>query len=632
MRTNTQGTRRAGHGRWLAPLVLALGLFGCDDFLATEPKAQLTTSNFFTNATQAEQATNATYAMLRNWTTHTLFWVGMTDVVSDDATKGSTPTDAGYLIPMEDLGWDAGNTVFSNTWTGYYQGIYRANIAIQNIPQIDMDADHRARLVAENKFLRAYYYFFLVRSYGGVPLITTPLAPNEYYQQRATEAAVWAQIEQDLTDAAADLPWPSEYSSADRGRATAGAAHGLLAQVHLYQGEYGPALAQAEAVIESGEYSLYPDYFELFREEGENSSETVFEIQTIAIEGGGTGPGGGGSQFAQVQGVRGQPNVGWGFNTPSPDLESSYEPGDPRLQATILYAWETLPAGPPAVVRLNPTMLNNRYNEKVQVPLDNPGGPGNAGVNIRRIRYADVLLIAAEAAYREGDEAMARTYLNEVRERARDGRDVTLGFTPEEMSDSVIVDVLGLTTSSRVAARYVNPTTDAYAAGLRGIASQRDNTITPIPARFDNIDVITAVEGTPVTDLASYYAEVDSYAPGTVVTLSITRVAHDGTSHSASTLTVDVPAEALLPDVTAGGTALLDAIWAERRHELGMEQHRWFDLRRQGRAEQVMEALTCEDRALPADCPSITYDARYDLFPIPLGEVTIAELTQNPGY
>ncbi len=164
------------------PVVLALGLFGCDDFLSTEPKAQLTTDNFFTTATQAEQATNATYAMLRNWTVHVFSYLGMTDIASDDATKGSVPADAAFLLEMDNFTFDSGNGSFSGTWTGYYQGIYRANVAIANIPEIDMNETVRARLVAENKFLRAYYYFFLVRAYGGVPLITEPLAPGEYFQ------------------------------------------------------------------------------------------------------------------------------------------------------------------------------------------------------------------------------------------------------------------------------------------------------------------------------------------------------------------------------------------------------------------------------------------------------------------
>ncbi|MFW6205664.1 MAG: RagB/SusD family nutrient uptake outer membrane protein, partial [Gemmatimonadota bacterium] len=211
-----------GSSRRLARLalpVLVLGLFGCDDFLTTEPKGELTTANFFTSEAQAEQATNATYAMLRDWSVHVFAYLGMTDIASDDATKGSIPADAAFLLDMDNLTFDPGNIAFSGTWTGYYQGIYRANVAIANIPDVDMDETIRDRLVGENKFLRAYYYFFLARAFGGVPLITDPLAPDEYYQERASLEDVYAQIEQDLMDAIEVLPEQSVYGAADVGRA-----------------------------------------------------------------------------------------------------------------------------------------------------------------------------------------------------------------------------------------------------------------------------------------------------------------------------------------------------------------------------------------------------------------------------
>src|SRR5690606_22645547 len=154
-------------------------------------------------------------------------------------------------------------------------------------------------------------------------------------------------------------------------------------------------------------------YDELFSPAGENSSEAVFEVQNATLE-----AGGGSSQYAEVQGIRGVPNVGWGFNTASPELEASYEPGDPRQQTTILYPWEMLPDDPTRVVYLNPSMPNNRYNQKAYTSPDTPRGSGNSSVNIRRIRYADVLLMAAEAAYRTGREGDARDLLNLVRERA----------------------------------------------------------------------------------------------------------------------------------------------------------------------------------------------------------------------
>ncbi len=596
--------------------LVVLGVAGCKDFLTTQPQGELTTANFFQTADQAIQATNATYSMLRDWEVHVFSWLGMTDIVSDDATKGSTPGDASFLADLDNLNFDPGNLAFDNTWQGYYRGIYRANVAIQGIPGANMDASLKARLIGENKFLRAYYYFFLVRAFGGVPLVTAPLLPSEFKQPRASAQDVYAQIEKDLTDAIAVLPLKSQYAAADMGRATKGAAQALLAKVDLYEGKYQEALTNAEAVINSGQYGLYPDYNTLFTQAAENSSESVFEVGNVALP-----QGGGASQYAQVQGVRGTPNIGWGFNDPSPNLEASFEPGDPRLEATILYPWELLPDGSQQIVYLNPSMLNNRYNKKAFTPPINAGlGSDNSGVDIRIIRYADVLLFAAEAAYRTGDEATARTYLNMVRERARGGRTVTLGISAEALSDSVAAEVGLPANGSRVFVRYVNPSTQAYAAGLRGMVTEFNSNNTP-PVQVDTMDVINTVDGTAVTTLQDYFTQVDTRTPGNNVTLGVTRVmqAADG-SVTMQTLSIQVPAMTLLPDVTATGQDLLTAIWHERRHELAMEQHRWFDINRQGRGQAVMTA------------DGKTWAAQDTIYPIPSAEVQLAGLTQNPGY
>ncbi|MGH7665135.1 MAG: RagB/SusD family nutrient uptake outer membrane protein [Gemmatimonadaceae bacterium] len=604
-------------------LLFALGATACDDFITTEPRGELTAESFFETAAHAIQATNATYSMLRNWEVHVFSWIGVTDIASDNATKGSTPADAGFLADLDDLTFDPGNIAFSGVWSGYYKGIYRANVAVEGIPNVTMDAELQERLIGENKFLRAYYYFFLVRAFGGVPLITKPLTPGEFTQQRATEEEVYAFIEQDLTEAIAVLP--EQYGAADVGRATKGAAQALLAEVHLFQDEYEEAFQQAQAVINSGVYDLFPDYETLFTAAGENSSESVFEVQTVAIAGGGANPAGAASQYAQVQGVRGTPNIGWGFNTPSPALEDSYEPGDPRLQATILYPWETLPDGSGRVVFLNPSMPNNRYNQKVFVSPDNPGGSGNSGVNIRRIRYAHLLLNGAEAAAQSGHTAEALDWLNEVRTRARGNRDVTVGAHAELMASS-IASVLGLPAgTSRVFARFVDPDNAAYAAGLRSFESEcvggcPGNATAP-PVNVLNADIITAVDGAPVDDLADYYAALDAKASGQPVVLTVLRVSGSGGSSTAVTLIIPVVAQALLPPVAASGQALLMAIWNERRAELAMEQHRWFDIIRQGRAQELM--------AIAGEAFIV---GKHELYPIPAAEVAIAGLQQNPGY
>ena len=614
---------------YLAGLLAALGVTACNDFLSTKPKGDLTSGNFFGTSEHAMQATNATYSMLREWEVHVFAWIGTTDIASDDATKGSVPGDAGagYLGDLEDLTFDAANLAFTQTWSGYYQGVYRANVALQGIPTVPvMDAQLRARLIAENKFLRAYYYFFLVRAFGGVPLVTRPLAPSEFVQQRATAGEVYDQIEQDLLDAIADLP--PTYPAADLGRATRGAARGLLAQVYLYQQEYGNALEQADSVVNGG-YALFPDYGVLFTRAGENSSESVFEVQTATTPGSGCQPWQGCSniQYSEVQGVRGTPNLGWGFNTPSPSLEAEYEPGDPRLQATILYPWEMIPDGSARTVYLNSAMPNNRYNEKSFISPDTPGGTFNSGKNLRRLRFGDVLLIGAEAAYQTNDIAKAQTYLNLVRARARGGETATLGFTPEQLSEEIATTVLGLPVAgSRVFVRYVNPAAAASAAGLRGFITRCCSPDTVPPVRVDTLDIIQTVNGTAVVTPSDYFAALPPGA-GTPVILEVLQFRRGSTAGPlvAQLDTITITSENLLPDVTATGQALLDAIWHERRVELAMEQHRLFEIRRQDAVSpgRAMLLMTAHGR---------TWQPKHTLYPIPAGEVQIAGLAQNPGY
>ncbi len=385
-------------------------------------------------------------------------------------------------------------------------------------------------------------------------------------------------------------------------------------------------------MVNSG-YALYPDYGALFTQAGENSSESVFEVQAATMPGAGCQPNQGCSniQYSEVQGVRGTPNLGWGFNTPSPSLEAEYEPGDPRLEATILYPWEMIPDGTGRVVYFNAGMPNNRYNEKSFISPETPGGTFNSGKNLRRLRYADILLIAAEAAYQTGAVGQAQTYLNQVRLRARGGYTKTLGITPEPLAATIAEDVLGLAPgSSRVAVRYVNPASPAAAAGVRtfraACAAVCASAAVP-PVRVDTLDIVQSVAGTAVTTVQEFLNAVEAQALASPIAVEVLRMTRDSAAAPvvAQLDTVTVTVAALLPDVTLTGQALLDAIWHERRVELAMEEQRFFDMRRQdvvspGRAALLM---TAHGR---------TWQSRFALYPIPASEVQISGLTQNPGY
>ena len=475
---------------------------GCsEDFLDRKPKGQLTFDTFFETTDHAIWATNAIYHQFRSWEMTSFAWIGLTDIISDDAEKGSIADDGVALLEIDQFTFDASNCHFQEAWQGHYHAIFRANLAIENIPGISMDPALRDRLTGEAKFLRAYTYFRLVQWFGGVPLITKPLTNEEYYNQpRATKEAIYDLIENDLLDAINVLPEKSEYASADLGRATKGAARGMLAKLYMVKQDFAKASEQIETIINSAEYSLLQRYSDNFLRIGEHGAESLFEISAVAVQAAVAGPGA--TPYNMIQGVRGNPNLGWGFNRPSDDLIQAYEPGDPRRQATILYEGEVLPDGS-AIVQMHPQILNARFNQKAWVP-SHPGLQDNGPGNIRILRYADILLLGAEALNELGQSGKALEYLNMIRARAR------------------------------------------------------------------------------------------------------------GTNNF------------ILPDITTTNQSeLREKIYAERRVELAMEQHRWFDLARWGRIDDEMDPL------IPAFEPGL-----HELLPIPQTEIDLTGgiIMQNPGY
>ena len=310
---------------------------------------------------------------------------------------------------------------------------------VPEIPESEIDEGIRQRILAEAKFLRAYYYFDLVTMYGGVPLVTKVLAPSEYNQPRASAIAIWSLIEQDLMEAAENLPKKSEYGSADIGRATHGAALGLLTKAYVYQSEWAAAQATAEELINSGEYSLDANFEEIFTKDGENGPGSIFEIQRSPLGGGFWGSVNGsneGNLTNIYQIARGQFG-GFGFNIPQQDLVDEFETGDPRLGSTVFKEGDVM--GDRGVFTKAATGFDHDYyakkyfvsrSEHEDINIGDPLMNGES--NDRILRYADLLLMHAEAAYHNGQEGIARASLNAVRERAR--RNANPGILPDVTS------------------------------------------------------------------------------------------------------------------------------------------------------------------------------------------------------
>ena len=404
-------------------LTLALMVSCEDEFLEKPLQGRLTQANFPSTPDDALAATNAIYQTLRQGIYHRGFYP-IDDVMSDDARKGSNPGDqSAELGPYETFEHTVTSSFAINWWRALYQGIRRANVVIDKVPVIEMEEATRRQYIAEARFLRALFYFDLARGYGGVPIITSS-APDPG-QTRGSQEQVYELIHEDLWYAIDNLEEKTALPPAEYGRATKGAAKALLGRAYLYEENYDSAAVYSLEVINSGIYELEPVFADANSEAAEHGMESVFEIGGIGVEGGIEA---GNNQYAIGQGVRGTPNRGFGFNRPSLDLINSFEAGDPRMDATVIFLGEVLDgivilgdAGTSDEVRDEDGNLVEieTYNQKIWVPGITVAS--SQGHNRRLIRYAEVLLNAAEALNESGNSAQALPYLNRVRERAREG-------------------------------------------------------------------------------------------------------------------------------------------------------------------------------------------------------------------
>ncbi|WP_333693979.1 RagB/SusD family nutrient uptake outer membrane protein [Flavobacterium sp.] len=389
-------------------------LIGCsDDYLDVDQTAAISTADLslYNNDEGAKSFVTAIYSKFLDWNMSSFSWNGITSIASDDADKGSSPGDTGTDKDLLDnLTHNASSISVEEVFKAQYEGINRCNQALFYIPQLNQANEGlRNRLIGEAKFLRAVMYFNLVRIYGGVPLVNkipSPSSEEDRIMQltRKSKEEIYAFIEQDLTDAIAVLPEKSAYPANEIARASRGAALTLLAKVSLYQRKWDKVIEYTNLV--SG-YALTPSYAEIFKTSGENNQESIFEIQGF-----GGNPAKGIQGYSATQGARGAGGWGWGFNTPSESLVNAYEPGDTRRDATIIFAGTTLYDG--RVVPL--TVENPRYNFKAYSSVNS--GDWETNVNIRYLRYAEVLLMRAEAFNELGNTTSAKSELDLVRNRA----------------------------------------------------------------------------------------------------------------------------------------------------------------------------------------------------------------------
>jgi len=429
--------------KFLVVLSLIITFSACKkDFLEVNPIGKMSEDLFYKTDEDATKAIMATYDILqwanaRDWNSAYL----VKTFPSDESNVGGG--DAGDQPPFQELGkytYGPSNATINAVWQSYYFGIYRANKVIN---KVEPETDLRKQIIAEAKFLRAYFYFEIVSMFGKGPLMLKEPTPSEYNQPFVTADEIYAQIQTDLADAMAVLPSKSQYAAEDIFRASKGAAQALAGKAYLYQKKYAEAATEFEKVITGGDYQLQDDYSTLFLKESEFGVESIFEVSYVTTEGydWGTFQWGGNRAMEnniswQLTGPRGDyfnPGEtgligGWGFNYPTDNVYQVFvEAGDTTRRGASLLSLEDLRAqggdwtnedswGWGGYIRVKYGTRTSETNGENGAVLEL-----NYGTNLRLLRYADVLLMAAEANHFAGDDGKAATYLNQVRSRANLG-------------------------------------------------------------------------------------------------------------------------------------------------------------------------------------------------------------------
>jgi starch-binding outer membrane protein, SusD/RagB family len=407
------------------------------DFLEQDPPGRITDEAAANDPNIARNLVTGVYNQLYQGgfgnDVHGIIFCMAADVASDDADKGSTPTDqapqaTGFDNFSSDL--NGNNFYVDRLWNGHYAGIAAANQALASLEKSTFDNVTKRTLIGEVRFLRAYFYFNLVRLFGDVPkVLRVPQNLEDTrsleFRTRAPKDTIYNAIINDLQYAADSLPLKGDPAT-QVGRANKGAAQSLLAKVYLYLHNYQKAYDLSNEVIMSGRYDLMADYEQNFTSKVfDNNIESVFQIQTgTNINCDAAVPFYVVSQGPRVGGLGGWSDLGFGLNTPSQDLVDAYEPGDLRDSATIIYIqtdstvlWDGF------VIPARNRVENDRYNYKAYFGrrVDDYCVTGNTDrlpKNIHIIRYAEVLLINAEAGIQIGSTGDAYTHLNAIRQRA----------------------------------------------------------------------------------------------------------------------------------------------------------------------------------------------------------------------
>lgn len=437
--------------------LLSTAVVSCsDEFVDRPAQYSIDAENYFNNKTDYEDALIGAYDLLHS----TFINVLMGEIASDNTFAGGNgPNDVPGYQSVDDMIHNPVNAQLKQLWDWMFAGVQRANYILEFKDKTNFEGKNQ--IIAQARFLRAYYHFELVKWFGGIPMNGDKrFAPgDEKSIPRSSVSEVYASIEADLIYASQNL----SPAAAQKGRATSGAALALLGKAYLYQGKYAQAATTLETLISTGNYRLVTTanltpvqiaagltpFGSIFEEPGENGPESVFEIQYTDVQGG---------SYGGLQNVEGNVAVGFAgpfgyegpvfadgnnFNLPTPKIVNAFEAGDLRKEVTILDMATWIPANPGTTYTKqneDTGFFNRKYIPRkrraeagADVKLTSPN-------NYRAIRYADVLLMAAEAHNKNGNDSKAQQYLNLVRDRAFGDTNHRISASGTALNDFILTE------------------------------------------------------------------------------------------------------------------------------------------------------------------------------------------------
>jgi len=417
--------------------VAAAGFNACSEDYVEVVSEDANSENFFNTQADYENALIAAYDMLQS----SYINVMLGEIASDNTLAGGeSATDVIGIQQIDDMIHTPVNAQLTDLWRWMFAGVNRANYIMEF--QNNTNFPDKPRVLGETRFLRAYYYFELVKFFGDVPLAVDKrfLFGDQFEVDRTPKAEVYAQIERDLIFAIDNL----EYTTPDVGRATKGSAQALLGKVYLFQEKYIEAANVLDELILMGPYSLVTDYTTIFENDNENNSESVFEVQYSDADGAGFGclqcsEGNVAVGFNGIRNYNGPIfDSGFSFNVPTQEIVDLFDPADPRKDTAILDI-DAFAAANNATFSVG--FEHTGYYNRKYIARQGDLNTGDANLtnpnNYRAIRFADVYLMAAEA-YNSGSlgDGQARTYLNEVRNR--------VGLPDVQVSGTALEDAIFL--------------------------------------------------------------------------------------------------------------------------------------------------------------------------------------------